>query len=232
MILASGLDTRAYRLAWPRARWSYEIDQPKVIEFKTRDAGRPRRRASANDGRSPSICARLAVGAAQVGFDAGVPTAWSAEGLLAYLPPERRIALRQHHRSVHPAAADHVEYMDMVTASDWAGEADRAVQAHRLVLNLAELIYTGERNSAADYLTAPAGRCAYVVPVEASAANGFELPDDNGGVRRQFRISHGDPEVEETAWQEPTATPGTWPPASARPRRWSRRSARWATARS
>ena len=35
MILASGLDSRAYRLPWPDGTVVYEIDQPKVIEFKT-----------------------------------------------------------------------------------------------------------------------------------------------------------------------------------------------------
>ena len=35
VILASGLDTRAYRLPWPAATVVYEIDQPEVIEFKT-----------------------------------------------------------------------------------------------------------------------------------------------------------------------------------------------------
>src|ERR1700722_20859115 len=36
VILASGLDTRAYRLPWPAGTVVYEIDQPEVIEFKTR----------------------------------------------------------------------------------------------------------------------------------------------------------------------------------------------------
>jgi O-methyltransferase involved in polyketide biosynthesis len=35
VILASGLDTRAYRLPWPDGTTVYEIDQPEVIEFKT-----------------------------------------------------------------------------------------------------------------------------------------------------------------------------------------------------
>ena len=35
VIVASGLDCRAYRLAWPDGTTVYEIDQPEVIEFKT-----------------------------------------------------------------------------------------------------------------------------------------------------------------------------------------------------
>src|SRR6202035_5792149 len=36
VILASGLDARAYRLPWPDGTAVYEIDQPQVIEFKSR----------------------------------------------------------------------------------------------------------------------------------------------------------------------------------------------------
>ena len=36
VILASGLDARAYRLPWPDGTTVYEIDQPTVIEFKTK----------------------------------------------------------------------------------------------------------------------------------------------------------------------------------------------------
>ena len=45
VILASGLDTRAYRLPWADGTVVYEIDQPQVIAFKTADFGRPGRRA-------------------------------------------------------------------------------------------------------------------------------------------------------------------------------------------
>lgn len=36
VILASGLDTRAYRMSWPAGSVVFELDQPQVIEFKTR----------------------------------------------------------------------------------------------------------------------------------------------------------------------------------------------------
>ncbi len=35
VILAAGLDARAYRLAWPPTSVVYEIDQPRVVDFKT-----------------------------------------------------------------------------------------------------------------------------------------------------------------------------------------------------
>ena len=89
MILASGLDSRPYRLPWPDGTVVYEIDQPKVIEFKTETmtaigaTPTAERRAVAIDLREdwPAALRRS-------GFDDSQPTAWSAEGLLVYLPPE------------------------------------------------------------------------------------------------------------------------------------------------
>ena len=39
VILAAGLDARAWRLAWPAGCVVYEVDQPKVLAFKTRHIG-------------------------------------------------------------------------------------------------------------------------------------------------------------------------------------------------
>ena len=89
VILASGLDARAYRLAWPAGTVVYEVDQPQVIEFKTRtlaDLGA----APTADRRVVAVDLRDDWPAAlrTAGFDPTLPTAWSAEGLLGYLPPE------------------------------------------------------------------------------------------------------------------------------------------------
>ena len=89
VILASGLDTRAYRLRWPAGTVVYEIDQPQVIAFKTNtlaDVGA----APTADHRAIGIDLRDDWPAAlrESGFDVTQPTAWSAEGLLPYLPPE------------------------------------------------------------------------------------------------------------------------------------------------
>ncbi|HET9876225.1 MAG TPA: class I SAM-dependent methyltransferase, partial [Mycobacterium sp.] len=89
VILASGLDARAYRLAWPAGTTVYEIDQPQVIEFKTRTLTDLGAQPTA-DRRPVPIDLRDDWSAAlqAAGFDPARPTAWSAEGLLAYLPPE------------------------------------------------------------------------------------------------------------------------------------------------
>lgn len=87
VILASGLDARAYRLDWPAGTTVFEIDRPEVLEFKDRvlaeNAAQPRadRRTVAVDLRSDWPAALSARGA-----DPELPTAWSAEGLLPYLP--------------------------------------------------------------------------------------------------------------------------------------------------
>jgi len=89
VILASGLDSRAYRLDWPAGTTVYEIDQPKVLAYKeqtlTANDVTPaaERRAVAIDLRQDWPAALTAAG-----FDPAAPTAWLAEGLLMYLPAE------------------------------------------------------------------------------------------------------------------------------------------------
>jgi methyltransferase (TIGR00027 family) len=89
VILASGLDSRAYRLAWPDGTVVFEIDQPKVLEYKSATlAGHDvvptaDRREVAVDLRQDWPAALKAAG-----FDPDRPTAWLAEGLLMYLPAE------------------------------------------------------------------------------------------------------------------------------------------------
>ena len=89
VILASGLDSRAYRLAWPAGTTVYEIDQPEVIEFKTRTLADFGAEPTA-DRRTVAVDLRFDWPSALIaaGFDPSQPTAWSAEGLLGYLPPE------------------------------------------------------------------------------------------------------------------------------------------------
>ncbi len=89
VILASGLDSRAYRIEWPTDTVVFEIDQPKVLEYKTTlleaNGVRPAatRREVAVDLRFDWPAALTAAG-----FDPAKPTAWLAEGLLMYLPAD------------------------------------------------------------------------------------------------------------------------------------------------
>lgn len=89
VILASGLDSRAYRLDWPAGTVVYEIDQPKVLEYKESVLSEHGVQATATR-REVAIDLRHDWPKAlrEAGFDASVPTAWLAEGLLMYLPAE------------------------------------------------------------------------------------------------------------------------------------------------
>jgi methyltransferase (TIGR00027 family) len=89
VILAAGLDSRAFRLNWPADTAVYEIDQPKVLEYKTGILERHGAVAVASRRPVPVDLrddwpAALTV----AGFDRTQPTAWLAEGLLPYLPSD------------------------------------------------------------------------------------------------------------------------------------------------
>jgi len=83
---AAGLDTRAFRLAWPDGVRLFEVDLPDVLNFK--------RRVPADQVARPR-CERVIVPAdlrdtwsltlVAAGFQETAPTAWLAEGLLIYL---------------------------------------------------------------------------------------------------------------------------------------------------
>jgi methyltransferase (TIGR00027 family) len=92
VIVAAGLDSRAYRLDWPAGTTVYEIDLPKVLEYKA---------ATLAD--STPIAARRPVpvdlrhdwpkALREAGYDPSRPTAWLAEGLLPFLPAAAQEAL-------------------------------------------------------------------------------------------------------------------------------------------
>jgi methyltransferase (TIGR00027 family) len=87
VILAAGLDSRAYRLPWRDGTRVYELDQPRVLDFKREtlaehgDAPQAERVEVAVDLRDDWPAALVAAG-----FDPTAPSAWIAEGLLIYLP--------------------------------------------------------------------------------------------------------------------------------------------------
>jgi len=87
VLIAAGLDTRAYRLAWPEDTRLFELDQPQGLAYKAQ--------VLETAGAQPA-CDRRAVPAdltaswtealVQAGFDPQRPAAWLLEGFLFYLP--------------------------------------------------------------------------------------------------------------------------------------------------
>ncbi len=181
VILASGLDTRAYRLPWPSGTNVFEIDQPEVIAFKTETladlSAEPtaQRTTVAVDLRGDWPAALV-----DAGFDPRQPTAWSAEGLLVYLPPEAQDRLFDNIAALSaPGSRVATEHMDMRDApADWAERLTERAQRIGSNIDLAELFYTGDRNPAADYLAAHGWRTEIRTTEQAYGANGFEVPDD------------------------------------------------------
>ena len=181
VILASGLDARAYRLAWPAGTTVFELDQPGVIDFKTRvlaDAGATptaHRTAIAVDLRDDWPTALR-----DNGFDTAAPTAWIAEGLLVYLPPEAQNRLLENITGLSgPGSRLATEHMDpKALTGDWAKELSERGRRYGSDIDLTALFYSGPRRSAADHLRALGWRVRAIPSRDAYAANGFEPPAD------------------------------------------------------
>ena len=87
VILGSGLDARAFRLAWPAHARVYELDQPGLVAYKDHRL--------AAEGAAPA-CKRHAIGVdlrghwqdglRDAGFDSAMPSVWLLEGFLYFLP--------------------------------------------------------------------------------------------------------------------------------------------------
>jgi len=160
VILASGLDARAYRLAWPADMTVFEIDQPEVIEFKTSTlaglgaAPQTDLRTVAIDLRQDWPTALL-----DAGLDKSRPTAWIAEGLFGYLPPAAQDALLENITALSaPGSRFACEAVparpeiDKEQARETMRKASAKWREHGLELDFTELGFQGERNDAAAHL--------------------------------------------------------------------------------
>jgi methyltransferase (TIGR00027 family) len=155
VILASGLDARGYRLSWPTGMTVFEIDQPQVLEFKAATL--------AALGAEPTVELRAMpidlrhdwpAALSATGFDAGRPTAWIAEGLLAFLPPEAQDRLLDNITALSAAGSR------LMVEIFWnSPQAQQIMQAatqkwyeHGLDVELDNLGYPGKRNDVAAHL--------------------------------------------------------------------------------
>jgi methyltransferase (TIGR00027 family) len=94
VILAAGLDARAFRMEWPAGLRLFELDRPDVLRFKDWVLDR--------EGAAPR-CVRVVVEAdlrqawapalRDAGFRPQEPAVWLAEGLMAYLTIQQRDTL-------------------------------------------------------------------------------------------------------------------------------------------
>jgi methyltransferase (TIGR00027 family) len=183
VILASGLDARAYRLDWPAGTTVYEIDQPEVIEFKTRtlhDIGATptaQRRTVAIDLRQDWPAALH-----DAGFDAAQSTAWSAEGLLAFLPPDAQDRLLDNITALSASGSRLVaENMggggEVTTAmQDRMHEVVDNWRRHGFDVEMTDLWYSGDRHDVAQYLNGHGWETAEDRMADLFTANGLSAP--------------------------------------------------------
>jgi methyltransferase (TIGR00027 family) len=94
VLLAAGLDTRAFRLDWPAGTHLFELDLPDLLDYKERVLAarhatpRCERTVLRVDLREDWPARLLAAG-----FHPTEPTAWLVEGLLVYLSADEATAL-------------------------------------------------------------------------------------------------------------------------------------------
>jgi methyltransferase (TIGR00027 family) len=168
VILAAGLDSRAYRLSWPDHTTIFELDRPQVLDFK--------REVLAQQGAKPNaerheVAIDLREDWPQAlqdsGFDAGKPSAWIAEGLLIYLPAAAEEQLFTGIDAL-AAPASHVAVEDgaPMASDDYASavEEERAAVAAGERRVFFELLYN-ERHAPADQWFAEHGWTAEPTPL-------------------------------------------------------------------
>jgi methyltransferase (TIGR00027 family) len=182
VILAAGLDARTYRLDWLDGTTLYELDQPEVIDFKTKTlAGldaKPKasRITIAIDLRDDWPKALL-----DNGFDLEQPTAWIAEGLLIYLPPEAQDLLFDRINELSApgsrVATEHIPDTSMFS-DERSQQISERMKKYGHDIEMRDLIYHGERSHVIEYLTAHRWDVTAQTMREAYAANGFEFPDN------------------------------------------------------
>ena len=182
VILASGLDARAYRLDWPADMTVFEIDQPAVIEFKTTTlaglGAEPRAdlRTVAVDLRDDWPTALKAAG-----FDPEKPSAWIAEGLYGYLPPEAQdrlldaiTTLGAPGSRLGSEAVPDMADVDPEETRQRMREATAKWREHGFDLDISELGFQGERHDVGEYLDARGWTSVATPMAQLLASHGFD----------------------------------------------------------
>ncbi len=197
VILASGLDSRAYRLPWPAGTVVYELDQPQVIEFKTTTLAGIGAKATATR-RTIPIDLRQDWPAAlkAAGLDTTAPTAWLAEGLLIYLPPEAQDRLFDNITALSvPGSTIATEFVPGIVDfdADRVRELAGSFRAQGVDVDVASLVYAGERNHVVDYLRGKGWDVDAVARTELFRRNGIDVPapEDDDPLGEIFFVSGG-----------------------------------------
>jgi methyltransferase (TIGR00027 family) len=163
VILAAGLDARAWRLPWPDGTVLYELDQPRVLEFK-----------AATLREHEPTCRRVGVpidlrqdwpkALREHGFAPSEPTIWSAEGLLRYLSAQAQDLLVDRIHALSAAGsrlaanAPSKEVLDLEWSARERERKQRMREAAAEVMKMHiadvdDLVYDEERTDVVEWLT-------------------------------------------------------------------------------
>lgn len=191
VILAAGLDARSWRLPWPNGVTVYELDQPKVLEFKSATLREHGARPAAHLVNVPiDLRQDWPKALAQAGFDPSQPTAWSAEGLLRYLPASAQDLLIERIDSLSPpgsrlaANAPGSDYLDPERLARQRRRIERlhaaaAKLVDASVPNVEDLVYAEERTDLGDWLREHGWQASVVTMAELLARHGRSVPDEH-----------------------------------------------------
>ncbi|OBJ88319.1 SAM-dependent methyltransferase [Mycobacterium gordonae] len=182
VILAAGLDSRAYRLPWPPGTTVFEVDQPQVIEFKTATLSGLGARPTA-DRRTVAVDLREDWPAAlrEAGFDPTQRTAWIAEGLLGYLPADAQDRLLDQIGALSVPgsrfATEGLLDINELNQEDLRTRMKRQNERwsrHGLDFDMAALVYFDDRTDAGTYLAAHGWETTSLRNSELFAEHGLE----------------------------------------------------------
>jgi methyltransferase (TIGR00027 family) len=178
VILAAGLDSRSYRLDWPADTAVYEVDQPQVLDYKSKilesHVPTASRRPVAVDLRDDWPAALAAAG-----FDRAQPTAWLAEGLLPYLPSDAQDRLFEMFTALSaPGSQVAIEMFGLNSRSNtsrWQRMRDRL----GLDVNVEALTFhEPDRSDAAEWLGSHGWQVRAVSNRDEMARLGRAVPED------------------------------------------------------
>jgi methyltransferase (TIGR00027 family) len=191
VILAAGLDSRAWRLPWPDGTTVYELDQPKVLEFKSTTLRQHGAHPASNLVNVPiDLRQDWPTALREAGFNASQPTAWSAEGLLRYLPAAAQDHLIERVHELSPVGSwfaanapgsgflnpDHVaRQREQITRL----RAAAATVLKTEIPDLEDLWYPEERSDVADWLRHHGWDATVVTLEEMVASYGRSIPDED-----------------------------------------------------
>jgi methyltransferase (TIGR00027 family) len=189
VILASGLDARGYRLAWHAGTVVFEIDQPQVLAFKAATLAELNA-APTTAVRTVPIDLRQDWPAAlrDAGFDPTRPSAWTAEGLLPFLPAQAQDRLLDNITALSVDGSRLATEVAVVSGPtdgdefrDSMEDVTKRWRDHGFDIEFGELGYPQERDDVADYLDNRGWRSVRKPLQELLADAGLPSPADVDG---------------------------------------------------